>query len=339
MYLQIIAHAWDSLFVLRLSNIVKISFQLSTFCYWLVETLASTVLVSFNPVISIIHVADAVQHGPVTVLVKPGVSERLLFLLEEYANMLCVLRAIKLSNEKFCILKYFLSDLLDEKSIPHCLTICDVINFLKEQLRIHPFNIYILKVSCKHLCSSEVTDSLQQYKLQLDEFLSNTSVKDFKESLNTQLPHSSKVESLTLKLDESWMDNTLKALERLVYHFFGNCSNALVLSETRAGCVCVTWIFPTSMVPNLRTILQPKQLSPEYLMSKGVLEFVIGLRIAPNEGLCIRIISCMYRVYNMFIITALLSGQLTGALESGERYAGNNLHAQMHTPLKSIYNF
>ena len=59
--------------VLRLSNIVKISFQLSTFCYWLVETLASTVLVSFNPVISIIHVADAVQHGPVTVLVKPGV--------------------------------------------------------------------------------------------------------------------------------------------------------------------------------------------------------------------------------------------------------------------------
>ena len=45
--------------------------------------------------------ADAVQHGPVTVLVKPGVSERLLFPLEKYAKMLSVLRAVKMFDKNF----------------------------------------------------------------------------------------------------------------------------------------------------------------------------------------------------------------------------------------------
>ena len=234
-------------------------------------------------------IADTIQHGPIKVLINPGVSEsQLLFLLKGYANTLGVLRTTTLSEDKFCNLKYFLSDFCDEESIQQCSTVCDVINLLKEHLKIHPFNIYTLNVSCKHFCSSKVKTSLQQYRQQLEKFFSNTSIKDIKESLKTQLLDNSEVESVTLKLDEHWMYNTLKALDHLVYHFVGNFRKALVLYETRQDlprCVCITWIVPTSMVRSLRAIVKAKQLSTEYLASRGVLEFVIGLRIAPSEGL------------------------------------------------------
>ena len=239
--------------------------------------------------------ADLVQHGPVKMLIRPSISEdKLISLLEGYTNMLAVLRTSSLPDNNFLVLKYFLTDFCDEESIQQCSTVSDVIKLLKKQLKIYPFNIDALNVSCKYFCSSEVTDSLQQYKQQLDEFLSSTSVKDLKDSLKTQLVDSSQVEFVTLKLDEIWIDHPLKTLNRLTYHLVGNCSKALALYHTCLGCVCVTWVIPTSMVPNLRVIVQAKQLSPEYLMSKGVLEFVIGLRIAPNEGLCIRLFIAIY---------------------------------------------
>ena len=199
--------------------------------------------------------------------------------------MLKVLRSTKLSTDQFQNLKSYFSDFCDEESIEQCSTVCDIINILKQNLSIYPFNIKTLNVCSKHFCSSEVETSLQQYRQQLDKFLSETTVKDFKESLEAQLLEHSQVENVTLKLHESWMNDSLKALKRLVYHFIGIYSNALVLYETRPGCVCVTWIVPISMVPNMRVIVQAKQLSLEYLASRGVLEFVIGLRIAPNQGL------------------------------------------------------
>ena len=253
----------------------------------------SLTLISHNSVL-----ADLVHHGPVKMLIRPGVSEdQLICLLKGYANMLTVLQTSNLPDNKFLNLIYFLSNFCDEESIQQCSTVCNVINLLKEQLKIYPFNIDALNVSCKYFCSSEVTDSLQQYKQQLDEFLSNTSVKDLKDSLKTHLLDSSQVEFVTLKLNESWMENTIKALKRLAHHLVGNCSKALVPSHTCLGCVCVTWIVPISMVPNLRAIVKAKQLSPEYLMHKGVLEFVIGLRIAPNEGLCIRLFIAIYCMF------------------------------------------
>ena len=215
--------------------------------------------------------------------VKPDVPKNLLSLMTSYADMLLILRTTKLPGDKFLCLKYFLSDFCDEESLQHCSTVCDIVNILKKHLKIYIFNIDTLNVSCKHFHSSDVTSSVQQYGQQLDDFLSNTSVKHFKNALETQIDDSSKVESVTLKLNESRADDTLKALKRLVYHFVGNIQKTLIHYKTGTGCVCVTWVVPTSLVPILRE--KAEQLSPQYLASKGVLELVIGLRIAPNEGL------------------------------------------------------
>ena len=194
--------------------------------------------------------------------VKPDVLERLVSLMKSYADMLLVLRTTQLPHDKFLDLKSFLSDLCNEKSIRHCSTMYHIINLLKKHLKIYIFNIDTLAASCKYFYSSDVTSCVQQYRQQLNDFLSSTSVKEFKETLETQIIDSSKVETITLILDDIRADGVLHALKRLVYHFLGNTQKILIHCETHTGG---TWRVPTSMVPD-----KAEQLSPEYLASKGV---------------------------------------------------------------------
>ena len=237
---------------------------------------------SYNDRVSVTSVGYTSQHGPVIVFVKPGpdVPESLVSIMKNYANMLAVLRNTKLRKTKFLILRSFLSDFCDEESIQQCATIDCVINRLKRHLKIYLFNIDALDASCDHFCSREVKTSLNQYRLELDSFLSSTSVKEFKDTLKMKIVGSSQLETVVVKLDKS---TTLKALKKLMYHFFGNHYKACILCGSGTGCVRVTWVVPMSLVPILKE--KAEQLSPEYLASKGVLELVIGLRIAPNEGL------------------------------------------------------
>ena len=226
--------------------------------------------------------------------VKPDVPKMLLSLVKSYSDMLLVLRRTKLSSDKFDTLKFFLSDFCDEKSFRRCSTMNEVIDLLKDELKIYFFNIDILTCSCKRFCNPEVDDSLRHYKQQLEAFFDTTTVKEFKGTLESQITDSSKVESVTLKLDETKANVTLKALNRLVYHFLGNTKKTLIHHETRTGCVCVSWVIHSSLV----SILKEKvaKLSPDYLASEGVLEIVIGLRIAPNEGLCYHCYDMLYYV-------------------------------------------
>ena len=227
-------------------------------------------------------------HGPIQVFVKPDVPKDLLSLMEEYANMLLEIRSANLPSFKFDRLKMFLSDFCREKLIRKCTSLCDVVDLLVEKMKIYYFNIDTLIACCKHFDSAEVKDSIQQYEQQLKEFLSATTIKEFKGTLQTKIVDRSAVESIILKLDESRTEDTLDALEKLVKHFFGN---ALFLSDVRPGCVCIIWLASSSLLPALRTMAE--QHSHEYLASQGVLEIVIGLRIAPNEGLCCLILAIL----------------------------------------------
>ena len=222
------------------------------------------------------------EHGPIQVLVNPAVPEGLFPLMVEYADMLVTLRNTKLAHTKFCRLKSFLSEFCDDELFEKCSSITEVVKHLKDKLKISIFNIDTLTACCKHFVSSAVNESIQKYKELLKSFLSNTSVKEFQCSLQTKITSLDSVESVTLKLDETRSDDTLNALKKLVYHFFGNSCKTLIHCETRPGCVCVTWLVPMSLVPTLRIMAQ--QHSQQYLVNQGVLELVIGLRIVPNEG-------------------------------------------------------
>ena len=223
------------------------------------------------------------SHGPIQVSLKPDVPERVVVLMKEYAKMLLVLRAAKLSKAELATLKTFLSDYCEEFSIRKCSTVSSIVDQLIKHLKIYIFNIDTLNASCEYFSSLEVNHSVEQYKQHLDRFLSSTSVKEFKGILQTQIVNPKSVEYLTLKLDEGRASDTLNKLKQLVYHFFGNISKTLFPCEVCVGCVCVTWLVPISLVPTLRTMAQ--QFSHEYLASHGVLELVIGLRIAPSgEG-------------------------------------------------------
>ena len=226
------------------------------------------------------------RHGPITVFVKPDVTNGLDVLLRKYADMLSKLRRTsQAKDDTFDRLKFYLSDYCDEPSIRSCSTFSDVIDILIDKLKIYIFNIETLTASCDHFAveCSEMKVCVEKYKHHLNDFLSKTSVKEFMGTLETEITNHSVVEPVTLKLDESKIDNTLKTLKKFVHHFFGNCSKALAHSDTSEGCVCITWLVPTSLVPTLRTMVKKHS---QDLASQGVLELVIGLRIVPNEGLC-----------------------------------------------------
>ena len=223
------------------------------------------------------------RHGPIQVFVKPDVPESLLSLMVKYADMLLVLRITELSSDSLHRVKLFLSDFCDEKSLRQCVTLCDVIDVLIEQLKIYIFNIESLDVSCKHF-SDKIKESVQKYKQDLDKFLSNTSVKEFKSALQTQILDASTVESVVLKLNETKSEDTLRNLKKLAYHFFGNSSKALVQCGLGPGCVRITWLVPVSLVPTLRAMAE--RHSRDYLSKQGVLELVIGYwQIFPHQGL------------------------------------------------------
>ena len=157
----------------------------------------------------------------------------------------------KLRRKKFINLRWFFSDFCDEESIKECATIDHIIDLLKKHAKICIFNIDALNASCKHFGNSKVTESLKQYRQQLDHFLSNTSVEEFKGAL-MKIDDSSKVETITIKLDESRTEDTLKTLRKLINDFFGIHQKAVFHYRTDEGCVCVTWVVTTMLVPILR---------------------------------------------------------------------------------------
>ena len=227
------------------------------------------------------------QHGPITVIVNPDVLRSLLSLMEEYADMLLVLRMTKLSAKKltkltFFLKDYFSSDRASSPSICDCSTLNDVIDFLQNGLKIWLFNVDTLNAIKKKINNSEVTSSIEQYRQHLKEFLSSTSVKKFKDALEVHINDPSHTfESIILKLDEVRTNDTLQNLKKLVYDIFGVSSRAFIHIRTGIGCVCITWLVPTSLVSTIRAMAE--QRSEEYLANLGVLELVIGLRVAPNE--------------------------------------------------------
>ena len=222
------------------------------------------------------------KHGPIKVIVKPEIPKELLELMEKYSDMLVELQMAILSEPDLKRLRLFLSSYCDESSLKSCSSSEELVTQLEAKSRIYIFNIDTLTACCKHFRNDEVSRSVHQYKERLKTFLSTTSVKEFQSSLQTEVTGHDDTEEITLKLDETASKDTILSLKKLVYHFFGNISKALILHRIRDGCVCVSWIVPASLASTFRTKAQ--QLSPEYLASKGVLELVIGVRIAPNEG-------------------------------------------------------
>ena len=222
-------------------------------------------------------------HGPTQVFVKCHCPESLPPLMKEYASMLLVLRTTKLREKKLNGIKLFLSDYCDAISIRDCSNLNEVVDFLIKESKIHIFNIETLNDNRERFNSKRVEQRIQQYKCHLDDFFSSTSLNEFKHAFEIKVKDYSNLESITLKLNKLRSNDTLKALKKLVYLLFGVSSKAMVYCDTRPGCICVTWVVPVSLVPTLRA--KTRQHSHVYLTSLGVLELVIGLRIAPNEGL------------------------------------------------------
>ena len=182
--------------------------------------------------------------------VAPAVPEGLHPLMVKYADMLVVVRTTKLSNKKFHHLKLFLTEYCDVDAIEDCSSLSKLLNFSKKGLSyIYIFNVDTLIVCCKHFDTFIVKESILKYKDMLDTFFSNTSVKAFKCSLLSQRTDLHGLESVILKLDEATSQDTLKNLKKLVHHFFGNISKALIPCDFRLGCVCITWLVPMSLLP------------------------------------------------------------------------------------------
>ena len=128
-------------------------------------------------------------------------------------------------------LKAFLSDFCDEILIRQCSNLSNVVDFLLENFKLHLFNIDTLIVCCKFF-NVTINISVQQYKQILNTFLSSTTVKEFKDILQTKVLDCTDLESITLILNERFGDEILKALKQLVHHFFGTSLRYFVTFKT-----------------------------------------------------------------------------------------------------------
>ena len=238
-------------------------------------------------VFNFVHLAGyIIKQGSIKVKVAPAIPKGLHPLIMKYADMIVALKTTKLSEEKFYRLKLYLTEYCDVDAIEDCSSLTEVVRLLKEKFLLYIFNVDTLVDCCKHFDTSTVKKSILKYKDMLDTFLSNTSVKAFKCSLLSQKDDLHGLEFVILKLDDDDTSENIMLkvyLKKLAYHFFGNISKALIPCDVRHGCVCITWLAPTSLVPTLQ--IKAEKLSREYLTSQGVLELVIaGLRIFHNEG-------------------------------------------------------
>ena len=242
----------------------------------------------------------------------------LCFLNEEYAYMLTVLERTEIPKDSFNELKVFLSRLCKRVPFEGCSSLKCVIDVLELNGKIFQFNIEPLIACCsirpnhlyKPFFKSKVCSAVLDYRRQIENFLKSVTLQNFEFSLRRKLKNVKDMAEVTLKLSTIVSSDTADILQKLPYQLFGVTSKALILCKVGKGCVCVTWCVPSSLVPTLRE--KAEQLSPEYLASKGVLELVIGLRIAPNEGLCVMIYSyyCDLSLY----IAAALSGHTASSL-------------------------
>ena len=207
----------------------------------------------------------------------------LLSLVDEYATVLLVLRSTELSRGALTKVTYFLSDFCEESSICECLSLSTVIDMLQKKLKIFIFNVDALSASSKHFDNSQANQLIQQYRQRVNSFLENTRITQlWKRSLYGQMADCDYFETISVKLGERKAgEDTLKALNRLTYKFFGASSKAMILSQIN-GCKYITWLAPTAVVPTLRTAA--RKLSTNELARYGVLEILIGLRIV--EGKC-----------------------------------------------------
>ena len=240
--------------------------------------------------------------------------------------MLMVLQRTEISEKSLHDLRVFLSGLCTDVSFKSCSSLECVVELLELKSKIFLFNIEPLVACCRcrrknlyqPFFEGDVCRAVLGYKVRIKRFQSGITLKNFRCSLREAIKDINGMAEVTLKLNETVSSDTADILEKLPFQLFGVVSKALLLCEVRTGCVCVTWCVPTSLVPTLRE--KAEQLSPEYLASKGVLELVIGLRIAPYEGLCHckkkAIVIMLHMVLLVFIITAVLSGHTTSSVNS-----------------------
>ena len=160
------------------------------------------------------------KHGPVQVYVKPDVPNALCSLMEQYADMLVVLRTSELPATSFLKLKMFLSGYYDEVMFRQCSNLCEVVEILVEKLKINLFNIDTLNASCQYF-NDTIKHSVQEYKQHLNDFLSSTTVKELNGILQTKIVDYTDLESITLILNETFGDEILKALKLLIHNFYG----------------------------------------------------------------------------------------------------------------------
>ena len=225
------------------------------------------------------------RHGPIQVSVKPDVPEKLRVLLVEYADLLMTLRRAELSEANLSDLKLYLSGYCSLEKIEQCTTLRAVVDLLIKHLKIYMFNTHTLDACFKYF-NETIQHSVQEYKKHLDEFLLNTTIKKFMTTLQTEVVDRTGLESIALKLDESRVDDTLKALNTFLYSFFGNCSKELNHYDSGPGCVRITWLVSTSLVPDLRACAMAEQHTLKYFVSHGILELVIGdLQIKGNVSM------------------------------------------------------
>ena len=161
------------------------------------------------------HIHTAAGYTDPIVIVKPDVLQKLERLVLKYTQLLFRIKIkTELSEGTFYDLKFFLSHYCNLESIRQCTSLHDVLELLIEHSKTNAFNIDTLNAIGEYL-DHAIIQSVQEYKEDLDNFFSSTTVKEFTDTLQTRM------ESFTLRTDQIVPDYILRALRELIHHVTG----------------------------------------------------------------------------------------------------------------------
>ena len=126
------------------------------------------------------------------------------------------------------------------------------------------------------MCSTITTELVHTYEQQRQEFMSSTSLSQFKQlfpASATNYRLSNGKVPIKLKLSNVWDKHTIADLEKLV-KILGILGSHLHLSKVELGCIEVTWLCTISVAEDIQQMIDTSEIRSSF-QTMGVIKILL----------------------------------------------------------------
>ena len=177
-----------------------------------------------------------------------------------FTSMLTIIRRVY-ANCDLKEIQFFLDDLLGTDEFGNCDTFDNILRQLRQN-HVDTFNIYYLEKLTAHFQNDEVDKLINEYNVKKEAFLKETAVVDFHQAIMQSVGPTLPTEkaAITIKIPHSLANKrTLKDMESLAGHAFGEYHESFVCLHVKPGSIIITWFFPKRLTEELEQLAKANE--------------------------------------------------------------------------------